>query len=64
MSKEEKLQESVVVEKETIVKEVNGEKMEKVTVRVFITTEGKTRSIVFTPAKFKKFQKDIAKVNL
>lgn len=58
------MKENVIVEKETITKEVNGEKMEKVTVRVIITTEGKTRSILFTPAKFKKFQKDIAKVEV
>lgn len=57
-----KLEENVIVEKETVIKEVNGEKMERITYRVMITTEGKTRSIVFTPAKFKKFQKDILKV--
>ena len=64
MKEDEKFQEKVVIEKETITKEVNGEKMEKVTIRVLITTEGKTRSIVFTPAKFKKFQSDIAKVSV
>lgn len=63
-NEDEKFEDKVVVEKETITKEVNGEKIEKVTIRVIITTEGKTRSIVFTPAKFKKFQKDIAKVSL
>ncbi len=50
---------SVVVEKETIIKEVRGEKMEKTTLRVFVTTEGKTRSIVFTPKQFEKFKKEI-----
>lgn len=56
---DEKFEDKVIVEKETITKEVGGEKMEKITFRVLITTEGKTRSIVFTPAKFEKFQKDI-----
>jgi hypothetical protein len=57
MSKDE-----VVIEKEVIIKEVRGEKMEKTTIRIFITTEGKTRSIVFTPAKFNKFRKEVNQV--
>jgi len=57
MSKDE-----VVIEKEVIIKEVRGEKMEKTTIRIYITTEGKTRSIVFTPAKFNKFRKEVNQV--
>lgn len=49
----------VTIEKETIIKEVRGEKMTKTTIRVHIQSEGKTRSIVFTPAQFTKFKKDI-----
>jgi hypothetical protein len=51
----------VSIEKETIIKEVRGERMEKVTIRIYIESEGKTRSIVFTPAQFKAFQKEVAK---
>jgi len=50
---------NVLVEKEIIIKEVRGEKKEKTTFRIFITSEGKTRSIVFTPAQFKAFKKEI-----
>ena len=52
----------VAIEKETIIKQVGDEEIRKVTVRVFVISEGKTRSIVFTPAKFEKFRKEINKV--
>lgn len=58
------IKDQTIIEKETIIKEVNGEKMEKVTIRILITTEGKTRSIVFNPAKFKKFQKEISNLKI
>lgn len=49
----------VTIEKETVLKEVRGEKMEKTTIRIFVLSEGKTRSIVFTPAQFTKFKKEV-----
>ena len=51
---------SVAIEKETVIKEVRGTKSKKVTVRVLIETEGKTRSILFTPNQFKRFKKEVA----
>lgn len=62
MEKLKKQSEDVLIEKETIIKEVRGEKIEKTTIRVVIMTEGKTRSIVFTPTKFNKFKKEINSV--
>lgn len=56
------MKKNVLVEKETVIKEVRGERKEVVTFRIFITSEGKTRSIVFTPVQFKAFQKEIAKI--
>jgi hypothetical protein len=50
----------ITIEKETIMKEVRGEKIEKTTFRIHIQSEGKLRSIVFTPAQFKKFQKEVS----
>lgn len=58
------MKQQVIVEKETIIKEVRGERKEKITLRVIIQTEGKERSIVFTPQTFKAFQKEIAKITL
>lgn len=51
--------ERIAIEKETIIKQVGKETMTKTLVRVHIITEGKTRSIVFTPAQFNKFRKEI-----
>lgn len=57
-----KAKNNIAVEKETIIKEVNGEKMSKTTIRVFVISEGKTRSIVFSPTQFKSFRKEINKI--
>ncbi len=53
----------VYIEKETIMKEVSGDKVSKTTIRIFIASEGKTRTICFTPAQFVKFRQEINNVN-
>jgi len=59
-----KMKDDILIEKETIIREVRGEKIEKVTIRVVISSEGKSRSIVFTPAQFNKFKKEVNKLEL
>lgn len=49
----------VAIEKETIIKQVGKETMKKTTIRIFVISEGKTRSIVFSPGQFGKFRKEI-----
>lgn len=59
-----KVKDDILIEKETIIKEVRGEMIKKVTIRILISSEGKVRSIVFTPIQFNKFKKEVNKLEL
>ena len=54
--------EKYIVEKETIIKEVRGEKMEKTIYRILVIG-GRTISIVMTPKDFKDFKKQLLQTN-
>ena len=52
-----------IVEKETIIKEVRGEKLEKVTYRIIFPGDNHNRSIVLSPKDFKDFKKQLLQTN-